>query len=85
MLGCGEMRVSSGSVFTRLSRTYRNDSKTTDIKGGKCNLASLWLSFSENVLTKLSSIHKICIQSDLTHPHTSVLDEIVDKVREMDK
>ena len=27
----------------------------------------------------------IQIQSDLTYPHTSVLDEITDKVRELDK
>ena len=26
-----------------------------------------------------------CIQSDLTYPHTSVLDELVDKVRELNK
>ena len=32
--------------------------------------------------TKNPSTH---IQSDLTHPHTSVLDEIANKVREMDK
>jgi hypothetical protein len=27
----------------------------------------------------------ITIQSDLTYPHTSILDEIVDEVRELDK
>ena len=28
--------------------------------------------------------HHFCIQSDLTHPHTSVPDKITDKVRELD-
>ena len=27
----------------------------------------------------------VCVQSDLTYPHTSIFNELADKVRELDK
>ena len=34
--------------------------------------------------TSVPVVQHVYVQSDLTHPHTPVLDEIADKVREMD-
>ena len=38
-----------------------------------------------SVHCQVSSSVIIIMQSDLTYPHTSVIDEIADKVRELDK
>ena len=55
------------------------------VEGDKCDRCREGYRFLEASNPSGCSAGEMHIQSDLTHPHTSVLNEIVDKVRELDK